>query len=437
MNTFIRKLEKISQWAEIFYHENIQKSIEFKHGKLKGMDNKQSSGYAVRLLKDGKIGFSNSTDLNDDLIKAAVEVSAYGKECSYSMPPGPGMIQDLVDPAIDSIPVDSMIEYGNRIIEKIKKYDPDITTSVGFGQSKEHVKIANTNGLNSEFTKNHFGMSFHSTLMEHGNILDWWKSSDEFLPWEKCEKLADELIEDLKIARNNVTMNTGNLPVIISPECLPLILKAIESGIDGENVYKKLSPVAGKLNEQVLHEKFTLIDDGTLEKGSGSYPFDDEGVISQKKFIFKDGVLMNYLHNLESAYELKQEPTGNGFRTKFLSGRDYAVKPGIESTNLIIEKGDTTLEQMLADIKEGILLQFSPDAWMGNIINGEVQGNIVMGLKIENGKIIGRVKDLTFSANIYDLFNKQLVAIGNKLYTPNYSSNYRLPYIYVKDVSVS
>lgn len=435
---FIEKLKKECDWAELFYQQKKSLSIEFDYDKLKSLENKESSGVALRLVKDGKIGFSNSAILDQRIIEYALSVAKFGNKCFYIPPDSPNIKEDIIDSKIEEIDTDAMIEQGNKIIKKIKKYNPEVTVSVGFGKGWEHVKICNTKGLNSEFRKNYFSMGFRGTVFEEGNILDWWKGTEKLLTEKEYDQIIEEFIEEFKIMRNNVSINTGKLPMILAPESLPWILKALEEGVHGENVYKKVSPLTEKLNDQVMNEKFSLIDDGTLDQASGTYPFDDEGVKTSKKYIFNKGILLNYLHNLETSYLLKQNPTGNGFRTRFLSGRDYMIKPGIEITNWIIEPGDMSLDEMLSDIKEGILLKFSPDCWQSNIINGEVQGSIVVGLKIENGKLVGRVKDLSFSCNIYDLFNKQLVGLGDTLYTPGTSdSNYRLPYIYVKDISVS
>ena len=67
---------------------------------------------------------------------------------------------------------------------------------------------------------------------------------------------------------------------------------------------------------------------------------------------------------------------------------------------------------MLADIKEGLFVEVLMGATQGNILGGDFSGNVLLGYKIENGKITGRVKDTVVSGNIYELL-KDVAALGN------------------------
>ena len=67
---------------------------------------------------------------------------------------------------------------------------------------------------------------------------------------------------------------------------------------------------------------------------------------------------------------------------------------------------------MLADIKEGLIIEYLMGAEQGNILGGDFSGNILLGYKVESGKIVGRVKDTMVSGNIYQVL-KQIIAIGS------------------------
>jgi PmbA protein len=64
-------------------------------------------------------------------------------------------------------------------------------------------------------------------------------------------------------------------------------------------------------------------------------------------------------------------------------------------------------------------------AAQGNVLGGEFGGNVVLGYKVERGRIVGRVKNTVIAGNVHQLF-KRLGALGNDarwvgagLYTPS------------------
>ena len=65
----------------------------------------------------------------------------------------------------------------------------------------------------------------------------------------------------------------------------------------------------------------------------------------------------------------------------------------------------------MAEIKEGLLIYQLMGATQGNILNGDFSGNVLLGYKIENGKVVGRVKDTMASGNVYQVLKK--VILGN------------------------
>jgi PmbA protein len=66
---------------------------------------------------------------------------------------------------------------------------------------------------------------------------------------------------------------------------------------------------------------------------------------------------------------------------------------------------------MIKDVKEGLIVDTLIGAEQGNILNGDFSGNVLLGYKIENGEITGRVKDTMVAGNVYQLL-KQIEAIG-------------------------
>ena len=86
--------------------------------------------------------------------------------------------------------------------------------------------------------------------------------------------------------------------------------------------------------------------------------------------------------------------------------------PAPSPSALVISPGDTDFCDMIADIKEGLVIEYLMGAEQGNILSGDFSGNVLLGYKIENGKIVGRVKNTMVHGNIYQSLNS-LIAIGS------------------------
>ena len=77
--------------------------------------------------------------------------------------------------------------------------------------------------------------------------------------------------------------------------------------------------------------------------------------------MIKDGVLRSFLCDTYYANKLSSmvrefDSTGNGFRFGPVPGRDYSVIPRIQATNLVIEAGEYSLDELIEGTKRGILV---------------------------------------------------------------------------------
>ena len=79
---------------------------------------------------------------------------------------------------------------------------------------------------------------------------------------------------------------------------------------------------------------------------------------------------------------------------------------------------------MVADLREGLIVEYLMGASQGNVLGGEFSGNVLLGYLVENGKITGRVKNTMVSGNIYQIlkdvtaFGSERRWIGGSLLTP-------------------
>jgi PmbA protein len=140
--------------------------------------------------------------------------------------------------------------------------------------------------------------------------------------------------------------------------------------------------------------------------GVGSYPFDDEGVSSQRLPLVTNGAVTSFLYDLQTAALAGKRSTGNGRRVG-----GGSPSPAISS--LVLAKGEVSFQAMVKDMKEGLIVEEVIGAEQGNILGGDFGGNVLLGYKVENGEIVGRVKDTMIAGNVYQVL-KELPGIGQE-----------------------
>jgi PmbA protein len=122
-----------------------------------------------------------------------------------------------------------------------------------------------------------------------------------------------------------------------------------------------------------------------------------------------------------------RESTGSG-------ARGLTTLPTPSPSTIVVEDGDTSFEEMLADMKDGLIVEQLLGASQGNILGGDFSGNILLGYAVKNGEIVGRVKDTMVSGNIYEAL-KEVAAVGKD--GKWVGGRARIPHIYCPRLAVS
>jgi len=148
-----------------------------------------------------------------------------------------------------------------------------------------------------------------------------------------------------------------------------------------------------KIGSEVASEKFTLADDPTLKGTYGARAFDDEGVPARKNIIVEKGVLKTYLHNSTTAKKFKAETTGNA----------GLIEPS--PWNLVVEPGEKTFEQLLAEIDDGIYVTNDWYLRYQNYQTGDFSTIPRDGMfRIKDGRIEKSIRELRISDNMLRIF---------------------------------
>ena len=423
MNTLIKNMSDKCDSCETYKISAETTSISYENGKLKSCDTKESGGTALRYIKDGKIGsaIGAGENLDEKIIEAAQSLSEFGSEAFFDFP-GNSPVRDMdlwfEDEASKS--VDEMISLGGKVIDRIQKRWPDLVCGSSVSNGRSDVTIENSNGFSGSFSSTGYGFGASVQASREGDIFAYQSSFSSIPTDGDLEEFHNRFDKQVELGLNVAHLDAGSYPVILSPNSLPFLLRALEAGVKADNVFFKKSPLAEKRGEQVISQLLTITEDPDWDRTSKTLPFDDEGIVTRKQVLFEKGVLKRFITDLEFASRLGIEPTGNGFRQGHIY-RERSLSGGVSigAGNWRFAPGDTTLEDLLASVVCGVYVDCSFDCWMGNIVSGDFTGTLHQAYKIEDGKLVGRLKHRAFSGNIYDVLGKELKAVENQVHKPD------------------
>jgi len=419
-----------TEQVEVIHLSNETTTVEFEANRLKTSKVEETAGIAVRAVKDGRLGFAASSDLTatDKLIRNALESAAYGDKIPLTFPgPQPGPDVNTFDTTIADLSVARMVEIGREVIAYLREIDPDVLLNVTLRRGVNQATIRNQAGADVAFKRSPFSLQVEVHRVEGDDILIMFDMLGVTV-WDADYMLAARRLGDrLRQAQQISTLAPGRMPVLFSPTGALVLGLPLMEGINGKNVYKGISPMAGQVGEKLFDAKLTLVDDGTLDGKFGSAAYDDEGMPHRRNILIGAGKLNGFLYDLKTAAQSGVASTGNGSRGLF-------NQPNPAPTNLIIAPGETPLADMIAGIDEGLLVQDVLGLGQGNVLSGAFSNPIALGFKIEKGEIVGRVKDVSIAGNVYDVL-QNITAVSRE--SEWIYSNFNAPYILLEDMNVA
>jgi len=430
MEAILAQAKKAAQAAEVFRVASEETQVRFEANRLKQLQTNQTTTLALRIVKNGRTGYATTTGQGDakELMAAAVETAAFGTEARFRLPGAADYpAVEIYDPAVKNVSIERMIALGEAMVAAVTADTPGIVCEAGVSRGVITMSLINSQGGSAEYRKSFFSLDIEGNLIEGTDMLFVGESESSCHPLDDTRSVTDLVLRQLELARQKAKAPTKKLPVIFTPNGVISLVIPLTAAFNGKTVLEGASPVGDKLGKAVFDKDFSLHDEPMLAYRPGSRPCDDEGVPSRRTTLVEEGVVVSFLYDLQTAALAGKESTGHGSRTR-------GGLPAPAPSALAITPGDTTFDDMVADIKEGLVVEQLMGAEQGNILGGDFSGNVLLGYKIENGRIVGRVKDTMVSGNIYNVL-KDIAAIGSQ---PRWVGAFlHTPPIYCKGLSVS
>lgn len=189
-------------------------------------------------------------------------------------------------------------------------------------------------------------------------------------------------------------LRSGAMPVLFDPRVSGSLLGHLAAAISGPGIARGTSFLSDP-EEQLFAKGIRILDDPSRPRGLRSRVFDGEGLTARPRDIVTDGRLTGWILNLSSARQLGLEPTGH-------ASRGASGSPGVSTTNLHIEPGRLSRDDLIAETGSGVLVTELIGQGV-NMVTGDYSRG-ASGFLIENGKLTKPVSEITVAGNLRKMF---------------------------------
>ena len=413
---------------ELRTERTVSSNVRYDGNRFERIDGADKISLTARVQHEGKMSIAGGSKpgSGEELIRRASDMVAYGSPCDV---PFVGKTEvkalDLLDK--ETMTSKQMIEMMGDFIEELRSLDSRLVAGAELSSAFTDVSLETSCGFDHSYNKSGWVCEAFIHLMQGDDLLSIYDFKRDIKPSFDLVLMKNTIAQKLEYAKNVVPMDAGTCPVIFAPGEVGNIINPIVASLNGQAIYRKVSPWSEKLGEELLDTRFTLTDDGSLNKSWASKPFDLEGTPTKQYALVQNGRLENIVLDRKVAAQLGKESSGNAGAT------------GPTPNYLQIDPGTKTLDELIKSIDYGLLINDTMGAWSGNPFGGIVTGTISMGLKIEKGKVVGRVKDCMFTINAFDHFRKHMIdcTIEREQTQSMFFAAGYLPYVLLDEVVIS
>ena len=386
---------------EIYIDETKLIELDSKQDELNFAKEEIDLGLGIRVIKDNKIGFAFTSNLEKivETANQAVENTKLNKTDENYAFSETGKVRDVkkvYDNKFNDLNLDESVEVLKTVISTATDSGCDVTGS-GFSASEGRSLIINSNDVSIENEGTGFGIGLSVTIQKDGKIATAYNSQSSRFFDIDGEKLANEVCDLAKNSLETKPIETNDYDVVLDYYAATGLLQTFIGAFDGENVRRGRSILKDKIGMEIANPTLSIIDNPLLEKGMYSTKCDGEGSVSQKTDLIKEGVLSSFIYDIYTANKQNVETTSNGFRGS------YITTPMISPSNLEFKFSEM---KDLSEVDKGVLTTSVLGAHTANPISGDFSVEASNAFKIENGELTDPVEKAMISGNIFEIMKK-------------------------------
>lgn len=395
-------------------HENRSRRVVLLKGNLVQNSRSEASGISARVNNRGTYGFASVADYTPEaaekVIRAATENALFlGKHSGRNipLPPSGGTGFIPLNREITDTDQKTILEMCRTVDRYVETRYPDLMSrTVVYTEDSQDRIVYTSDAYNGHLvTPRCYVYVIMNSETKDGVPVELFKAfggygcfADHFSDPAKLYPGIDDLYRQLMDKKEGVYAEAGYRTVVLGGDMGGMLAhEAVGHTVEADLV--RGGSVAGpSLNKQVASELVTMVDFAhTYRGGTASLPvyLDDEGTRAEDAVLIRDGILVGYMNDRESAAEYGMKPLGNA------RGWTFSDEPLIRMRNTCVLPGKNTVEELIASVDDGYYLISSGNGQAD--LTGEFMFGVTCGYEIKNGKLGRALLDTTVTGIAFEM----------------------------------
>ncbi len=392
--------------ADAVAMRSVSQSVDVRDGAVEESQRSEGDDMGLRVLVGRKQAVVSTNDMSGDGVQAlaerAVAMARVAPDDKYAGLADPALLAksfpelDLFDRELPDVAVLEALarraEEAGRAVSGVSK-SGGAAAAAGIGG----MVLITSHGFSGAYLGSRHSISMQAIAGEGtGMETDYdFSSALHASDLDAPEKIGKSAGEKAVAKLNPRKVSTRKVPVIFDNHISGSIVGHLVSAINGASIARKTSFLKDRMGEQIFAPGINIIDDPLRVRGLRSRPFDAEGVAGRRMALIEDGVLKTWLLDSATAREL-------GFVTTGHAQRSASSTPSPGATNLHMEPGTRSAEDLLKDIDEGFYVTDLIGSG-ANMVTGDYSRG-ASGFWIEKGQKTYPVSEVTIAGNLRDIF---------------------------------
>ncbi len=414
------KASGVQQWDLVGF-QSYGHELDIEAGKITMAGGGGEGGFGVRLVDQGRFGFAHLVDVSgaERAVQQALDIANKSPSVDGFVLPSAEPAQNVggrFDAKLLDVSPEDLLEQADGVLATVASLDERaVVTGGGVGISATASCFMNSEGILSSGVTTSHGIGLQVTIDVDGELTSSYQGQSSRTQLDEVPSCVERAVHWAQVTQNplEVESEAVDSPVLLTSEGFsPLFSMVVPPALTGEKMVRKESFWSDQLNHQVLNPKLTVVDDGLLEGGMSSGSRDAEGVPRQRRTLVDKGRLAAMLWSTrDAAQQVAEGRIDVASSTGSAASGGHQAPPSTGCTELFLTSSEAgrTQEALLETMQNGYIVNSVMGAHTANPSSGDFSVTTSAILKVEDGEIVGALKQAGLSGNLAKALNGEVL----------------------------